>query len=407
MVSVPSVLKMKKLAINGGTPVRRRPFPKWPIYDRLEQSAIQEVLKSRRWGCLDGNKVSEFENKFAKYQGAKFGICTVNGTASLRVALQALNVGAVDEVIIPAYTFVATASAILDVNAIPVFVDINENTYNIEPDKIEEAITERTKAIIPVHFAGMPSDMDRIMEIATKHNLFIIEDAAQAHGAEWKGRKVGAIGDIGCFSFQSSKNVTCGEGGILLCDDEELAKRCRAIVNHGRREHAPWYMHYELGSNYRMTEFQAAILIAQLTRLDEQNKTRNDNGKYLTERLNKIEGIEPLNRDEHVTVHAYHLYIFKYDKKLFANASREQFVKALNAEGIPATTGYAMPLYRQPAFETISFGKYNYSSLHLPVSEAACKQSVWLPQNLLLGSKADMDDIVEAIEKIKLNAKEL
>ncbi|MDD5529489.1 MAG: DegT/DnrJ/EryC1/StrS family aminotransferase [bacterium] len=395
---------MKKL-VGLKRPVRTKPFPVWPVYDKLEQKALENTLKSNKWGCIDGNKVSEFEKKFANFHNAKFGICVNSGTKALEIALKALGIKSGDEVIVPAYTFIATAYAVAEVGATPVFVDIDNNSYNISPIEIEKAITKKTKAIIPVYFGGMPADMDSILKIAKKHNLFILEDAAQAHGSEYKGKKVGTIGDISIFSFQSSKNMTCGEGGIILTNNETLAKKCKSLVNCGRKEGEPWYMHYTLGGNSRLTEFQAAILLAQLTRVKKHNEIREKNAKLLTEKLKQIKGIEPLERDKNVTTNSYHLYIFKYKSKYFNGIPRDKFIKALNEEGIPASGGYIMPLTRQPAFnskigETADFS-LRYSQIHLPACEQACKEAVWLPHYVLLGDKKDVEDIVEAIKKIQ------
>lgn len=375
---------------------KRTHFPSWPIYDKLEIKALEETLKSGKWGSIDGNKVTEFEKKFAKFHDAKFGICVNSGTKALEIALKAIGIKPSDEVIVPAYTFIATAYAAAELGAVPIFVDVDENSYNLSPIEAEKAVTKKTKAIIPVHFGGMPADMESILKVAKKYNLAVIEDAAQAHGAGYKHKKVGAIGDISIFSFQSSKNITCGEGGIILTNNDTLAKRCRSLVNCGRKEGEPWYMHYTLGGNSRLTEFQAAILLAQLSRIKKHIETREKNAKLLTEELSKIPGIEPLKRDKNVTVHSYHLYIFRYKPKYFHNLQKDKFIKSLNAEGIPAAGGYIMPLNKQPAFKAM-----NFSNLRLPISEQACKEAVWLPHYVLLGNRKNMDNIIKAIKKVK------
>jgi dTDP-4-amino-4,6-dideoxygalactose transaminase len=406
---------MGKLALKGGEPYRKKPFPSWPVYGEEELRALKEVLYSGFWG-IGGKKVEEFERRFASFHDAQYGIAVTNGTAALEVALRAAGIQAGDEVIVPAYTFLATASSVLYVNACPVFVDIDPETYNIDPRKVEEAITDKTKAIIPVHIGGCPADMDAIMDVARKHGLKVIEDAAQAHAAEWKGRKVGAIGDLGTFSFQSSKNITSGEGGIILTNDRNLYELAWSYHNCGRRKEEAWYRHFILGGNYRMTEFQAAILLAQLGRVEEQTKRRNENALYLSKRLSEIPGIRPLKRDPRVTSHAYHLYIFRYDAREFEGLPRERFIQALNAEGIPCSPGYT-PLYRMPFFESIGRcplscpyhgRKIDYASLSLPVTERACnEEAVWLKQSIFLGTKEDMDDIVGAVWKIRENVEEL
>ena len=294
---------MSKLAIKGGEPVRESPFPQWPVFDRREVEALREVVNSRFWG-IGGRKVKEFEGKFAAYQGAKYGVAVTSGTTALEIALRAANIGARDEVIVPAYTFSATAAAVLQVNALPVFADIDPSNYTLDPRRVEETITDRTKAIIPVHIGGCPANMDSIIKIANRNNLMTIEDACQSWGAEWKGRRVGAIGNLGAFSFQSSKNITSGEGGIITTNDKELYELCWSYHNCGRTLEGPQYEHELLGFNYRMTEFQAAVLLVQLSRLDEQTKTRNENASYLSKELSKIGGVEPLQQCEEVTRHA-------------------------------------------------------------------------------------------------------
>jgi len=399
---------MSALAINGGKAVRTKPFSKWPVFTEQDERAVIDVVRSRVWG-IDGSEVPAFERMFAQYQQAKYALCVANGTAALIVALKAAGIAPGDEVIMPAYTFFSTASSVLEVNAIPVFVDIEPESYCIDVSKIEGAITEKTKAIIPVHIAGHPADMDRVMEIADCHKLTVIEDAAQAHGAEWRGRRVGAIGHMGCFSFQSSKNLTCGEGGIILTDNRELADKCYSYRNCGRMRDGAWYEHHVLGQNYRMGEFQAAILSAQIQRLDEQIYRRNENGKYLSNKLSEIEGMSPLECDPRVTQHGYHLYIIRYDSEHFAGVSKGRFLEALNAEGIPCTSGY-IPLYNTAFFKewansrvaTHLPGTEDYSKDSCPNTEKACyDEAIWLEQAMLLGDTDDMDDILTAVTKIK------
>lgn len=402
---------MAKLAIKGGKPIRTKPFHGWPIYGEEEEKALLEVLRSGLWG-IGGKKNEEFAEKFAEYQGARYGVTCANGTVAIEISLRALDIGFGDEVIIPAYTFMATAQAVLYVNAFPKFVDIDPETYTIDPKEIEKAITTKTKAIIPVHVGGAPANMDEIMEIAEKHGLYVIEDAAQAHGARWGDKGVGTIGDFGIFSFQSSKNITAGEGGIILTNDKELAEKAWSYMNCGRVRKGKWYEHHILGANYRMTEFQAALLLAQLKRADKLFKIREENARYLDKRLSEIEGINPLKYPPKARS-AYHIYIFRYDKDKFRNLSREKFIEALRAEGIPVSPGY-IPLYKMPAFLNYklpcngdSFSKY-CSSLHLPITERACYgEAIWIKQQVLLGSREDMDDIVNAIIKIRENLSEL
>ncbi|MCJ7659893.1 MAG: DegT/DnrJ/EryC1/StrS family aminotransferase, partial [Anaerolineales bacterium] len=259
----------QKLAILGGEKTKNSSFPDWPQYDDSERQALMEVLDSRVWWRTPGTRTLEFEQEFANYHQAKHGIAITNGTAAIEVALAALGIGSGDEVIVPDFTFVATASAVLFTGALPVLVDITPDTYCIDPDLAAAAITERTKAIIAVHMAGHPADLDRLGEIAQKHNLFLIEDSAHAHGSEWKGHKIGAIGDVGTFSFQQSKLMTAGEGGIILTNDDEIERLARSTHDCGRMPGEWFYNHFIYGSNYRLSEWHGAILSQQLKRLPE------------------------------------------------------------------------------------------------------------------------------------------
>ncbi|RLI37130.1 DegT/DnrJ/EryC1/StrS family aminotransferase [Candidatus Bathyarchaeota archaeon] len=406
---------MAKLALRGGEPVRRKEFPSWPIYDERELEALRAVLESGKWG-IGGERKAEFERRFAEYHGVRFGVAVVNGTAALEISLRAAGVPAGSKVLMPAYTFMATATASIYCNLIPKFVDIDPDTYTIDPKAMEESITGDEKAVIPVHIAGCPADMERITSIAERNGLVVVEDACQAWGAEWGGRRVGSFGDLSAFSFQSSKNITSGEGGIILTDDKELYEKAWSYHNCGRRMKGLWYEHFIPGTNCRMTEFQAAILLVQLERLPEQTRIRNERAAYLTRKLSRIDGITPLKRPEKVTNHAYHLYIFRYDEEAFGGLPREVFIEALNAEGIPCSPGYR-PLYKLPAFQRLGeipfiprelVREMDYSKVRLPNTERACyKEAVWLRQNELLGSEEDMDDIVAAVEKIKDNVDEL
>ena len=403
---------MEKLAIQGGNPVRVKPFQNWPVWDEREEQALINVLHSGIWGVsAEEGLIDCFEREYALVHQAKYGRCVFNGTAALEVSLRAINIDYGDEVIVPAYTFMATATACLMVGAIPVFVDIDPNTYNLDPDKVEAAISPRTRAIIPVHIGGNPADMDRITEIAKKYHLWVIEDACQAHGAAWKGQRVGAIGDLGCFSFQSSKNINAGEGGIILTDNEELAELCWSILNCGRVREGEWYQHEVLGGNFRMTGWQAAILLAQLTRFDELARRREENGLYLAECLAQVDGFQPLTRDPRVTQHGYHLFICRYDSSAFNGLPRHAFTEALQAEGIPCSEGY-VPLYRMKAIQDgtrrlkrFLTGKESTEPYpDCPVTEKACySEGIWFAQTMLLGTCSDVDDIVSAVMKIKRN----
>jgi dTDP-4-amino-4,6-dideoxygalactose transaminase len=409
-----TAIATSKLAIEGGTPVRNaetRPWPQWPIWDEPEERAILEVLHSGQWWSVGGTKVAEFEESFARIQDAKHCVAVTNGTAALEIVLRGLGIGCGDEVIVPPYTFIATASAVLSVSATPMFVDVEPHSLNIDPTKIEAAITPRTKAIIPVHIAGCPADMDGVMEVARKHGLRVIEDAAQAHAAEWKGRKVGAIGDAGTFSFQASKNLNAGEGGAIATDSDEVDDWVWSVHNVGRARGGRWYEHPVLGGNFRMTEWQAAILLAQMARLEEQAERRSRNAAYLNERLAQIPGITPLPPDPRVTRHAYHILIFRFDSAQFGGRSRDELIKALNAEGVPVWSGY-VPLYKEVVFQNKTAGKgswcqagrrIDYAAVaeQCPVCVQVCEDSIWMLQHNLLGSTKDMDDVAEAIAKVQ------
>lgn len=400
------------LAIDGGTPVRdiaQKPWPKWPIYNKEEEQALLEVLHSGKWWYVEGEQGLTIEKEFAQYQDAQYGVACTNGSAALEISLRALGIGCGDEVIIPPYTFVATASAVLAVSATPVFVDIEPDTLNIDPKQIEAAITSRTKAIIPVHIAGRPADMDAVLEIARRRNLYVIEDAAQAHGAEWKGQKVGAIGDLGTFSFQASKNLNSGEGGMIVSNNEQYADAAWSVMNVGRVRSGRWYEHHVVGSNFRLTEFQAALLRTQLKRLPEQTAHRAANANTLRRLLSEIEGVRLPSEDSRITCHANHLFTFRYQAEGFGGRSFAEFLKALNAEGVPCSSGY-VPLYKETVFARYRARKgawcqagtpQDYPNLQLPVCEQVCADTVWLQQYMLLGDTSDMEDIATAIVRIQ------
>jgi len=399
------------LALFGGKKVRERPFPAWPVFGVEEEQRLLTALRSGKWGKLNGDEVAEFERRFAAMHGCKHGIGVVNGTVSLRVALMAAGIRAEEEVIVPPYTFLATATAVVEANAVPVFADIDLETFNLAPAAVEATITPRTRAIIPVHMAGQPADMDAIMAIARKHKLVVIEDAAHAHAASYQGRPAGSLGHLSSFSFQSSKNLTSGEGGIIITSDDKLAEACRSIHNCGRIAGGLWYEHHVMAGNYRLGEFQGAVLNAQLERLEEQTRTRNRNGQYLAGQLSRIPGIHPQKRPPDCTRHSYHLFLLRIDAQEFG-APREAILQALLAEGIPICGGYALPLYRQPLFLNRAFGPYlpqaaarlDYGAVRCPNCERICaEQGAWLEQSLFLGDRSDMDDIARAFAKVYEN----
>jgi len=425
---------MAKLAINGGSPikdVKDNPWPAWPVWGKEEERSLIEVLNSGVWS-YNGPKETEFNKLFAEFTGTKYAVCTVNGTVTLQIALEALGIGVGDEVILPGLTWQATAATIIDVNAIPVLVDVCEDTWCIDPKEIEKAITPKTKAIIPVHLYGAFADMDAIMEIAKKHNLVVIEDCAHKHGGEWNGKKAGSIGNVGSFSYQLSKHLTAGEGGSVTTNDPVLAERMDALRNCGRRPEGDEYVNVDKGAgvygddgnflqsgNFRITEFQAAILIEGLKRLPEQNKVRDENGAYLNSLFLDIPGVTPLKRDKRETKKAYFNFAFRYNKDEFKGLSVEKFRSALEAEiGIGVDSSYE-PLnncslyvpHTKPARYKLNEAYWKAidpTQFSLPVSEKIFKEeSVCIHHKVLMGTNADMDMIATAIKKIYDNIDEL
>ncbi len=405
---------MAVLAINGGDKVRTKGWPSWPIWDEREIKAVEDTVRSGRWGRIGENTQTEkFEQVFAEYQDAKYGIAVTSGTAALTIALKAVGVDIGDEVIVPPYTFIASATSILQNNAVPIFVDIELETRNIDPDAIEAAITPRTTAIMPVHFSGRACDMERILEIAKRHDLAIVEDAAHCWGATWNDRKLGAVGDIGGISFQASKHLNCGEGGIILTNDEELAAKAFSFHHIGRLPGRPFYEHHFIGWNFRITEFQSAVLLAQFERLEDQTQRRHENGLYLDEKLDQIDGLRALRRDPFMTRIARHAFCLLYDEET-VGVPREKFMAAVSAEGVGCGGGYPHPLYKNPLFTEKRFGRItemveypDYADMYLPNCEKICDIVVWLGQTMLLGTREDMDDIVAAFEKVAENVDEL
>lgn len=409
-----------KPAILGGQALRTKPFPGWPNWYEDAEEHVLSILRSGNWFRGQGNTVTEFEKAYAKLLGAKRCVCTVNGTNSLLTALHALDIGVGDEVIVSPYTFIATYNVIIGSSALPVFADTDPETFQINPDKIEERITKRTRAIMPVHILGLPANMDRINAIAKKHNLVVIEDACQAWLAEWRGKKCGTLGDLGCFSFQNSKHLPIGEGGAVVGNDEELMDQVQSYHNCGRPfGSVKGKTKYPIiGTNRRMTEYQAAIGLSQIKRLEADTKKRNKNAQYLTSKIKDIPGIIPHKLYDGVTQAAYHLYPFRYKKEQFNNMSRNKFLRALSAEGIPCSAGYG-PQYNDELIEVAlnsknfkrSFRKARLKryreELNFPDNDQLCKEAVWLSQTLLLGSKTDMDDIADAITKIYENREKL
>ena len=401
---------MSELALFGGNPVRKKPFPVWPRITAGQKEQLLNTLESDSLG-IGSDAIKAFEDQFAEFQNAKYCIATSSGTNALWVALKAGGVSAGDEVIIPPYTFIATASAVLMANAVPVFVDIDPETFNIDPVLIEKAITERTKVIMPVHIAGNPADMDRINDIAKKYNIIVIEDAAQAHGAEWDGVKVGALASGGIFSFQSSKNMNSGEGGAIISNDDTFMNSCFAYYNCGRQRGREWYEHQIIGGNHRINAMAASLLLPQLQSVEDDMVIRDKNRKKLDRALNS-EGLVTIGSYEKATRVANHLYLLKYKADYFNDVPREKFFDAMRAEGVNTYAGYK-PLYREKVFDNqdddfpwlkdIDFAGISCAETEL----IADYESVWLTQNHLLGNDRDTQDIINAFEKVTTALKQM
>ena len=398
---------MSELAILGGPPVRSRPFSPWPQYTAADAQRLNQVLESRNWGGYPfPNKLaSEFAEKFAVLHGAQYGCCVANGTIALVVGLQAAGLRFGDEVIVPAYTWDGTAAAVLFAGGVPVFADIDPDTYCLDAESARRAITPRTRAIIPVHLAMRFCDMDALVALAAEKDLLIIEDCAHAHGGAYKGRGAGSIGDTGCFSMQSSKIMTSGEGGIVITSRLDCQEAVQSIVNCGRASVTDQFKQRMVGSNYRITEFQAALLLGQLEMLPEFAAKRSRHAKLLSERLARIPGISPLPPQPAITGEAIYNYVFRYRDP---RVSRDLFVAALDKEGIPSDGRFYEPVYRSDLFQ-VKAGDFpqldhDYRDCRCPVSErAAYDESVWLPQFLLIGDESDVDDIVRAVTKVTAN----
>jgi dTDP-4-amino-4,6-dideoxygalactose transaminase len=397
-------------AVLGGTPVRSAPFPAWPVADALEERALTDVLRSGRWNRA--SRVEAFERDYAALTGTAHCLATANGTSALVAAMAALDIGPGDEVIVPPYTFIATINVVLQRLALPVFVDTDRETFQIDARKIEAAITPKTRLIVPVHLGGAAADLDTILPLATSRGIPVLEDACQSHLAEWRGRKVGSLGTAGAFSFQASKNLNSGEGGALITNDAALAEAAYAFHNNSTPRGGGGFKYRGPGLNLRLTDFQAAILSSQMTRLAEQAARRDGNGAYLTRQLSQIAGITPAKMYDGNTRNAYHLYMFRYDAAAFGGLSRDGFLRALRAEGVPASGGYS-PLNTSPAvvaslgsraYERV-YGKETITALAArnvcPVNDRLCTEAVWLTQTMLLGPRSDMDDIAAAVRRVQ------
>ncbi len=389
-----------------GNKTKTKPFPKWPMCSEREVELVTKAVKSQDWWRMSGSMVKTFEKNFAEYHSASYCLGVTNGTHAIELFLAALDIGPGDEVIIPGFTFISTMTGVLYADAIPVVVDVNPETFCIDPKEIEKAISPRTKAIIPVHMAGHICDMDEICALAEKHNLYIIEDAAHAHGGEWNNQKIGTFGAGAIFSFQNGKICTCGEGGAILTNDKAIYEKAFLIHGVGRPENDRLYKHLELGSNYRMNEMQGAVLIPQLERLSELNKKRDQNAILLNNLLEDIKGITPQRYDDRVTLNTHYMYMFYYDPEQFYGLSRQDFVDSLIEEGIPAFIAYPnvsdVEFFQKNKFRRrINPENFPQKKLALDNSRKIGDEVVWLPHFTLLGDEQDTIEIVMAIKKIQ------
>lgn len=410
----------KKLAVLGGEKVRTADWPDWPVWEQDAEKKVIDMLRSGRWWRGSGEAVEVFEKKYAELMGTKRCLATASGTTALLVALHVLGVDAGDEVLVSPYTFIATYNVIFINKALPVFVDSDPETFLLNPSKIEERITDRTSAILPVHIYGLPVDMDRVNTFAKKHNLKVVEDACQAWLGEYKGKKLGTLGDLGCFSFQNSKNLPTGEGGAVVGNNDEIMDRCFSFHNCGRPYGSVKRTsdYPTRGSNRRMQQIQAITLMSQMGRIEKDADVRLENAKYLDSKLNEIPGIKTYKLVTENARSAYHMYPFRFVSEEFGNVKREKFIEALRAEGIPCSAGYGQQNKDGLIEEALNSKGYKrlFSEKRLnqwreknvlPGNDQLAREAVTFYQSILLGSRKDMDDIVNAITKIYENRNDL
>lgn len=406
---------MSTPAILGGQPIcEKEPvYHRWPLPDEKIRSALMDVLESGVWGTL-GPKSQEFAARYAAFCQAKHALPVLNGTVSLELILRALGIGRGDEVIVPPYTFTASVSAIVMVGAYPVFADIDPDTYTLDPKAAEEKITPRTKAILAVHLGGRPYDAEALNALCKKKGLFLIEDAAHAHGSSFNHRRAGSLGHVSSFSFQASKNLSCGEGGAITTSDETLYQKLWSMHHNGRPFDQYHYDHTLLGTDCRMAEWQAAVLLCNMDRLEEDNKKRMASAAYLDQHLKNMPGLRPLKQDPRITENSYHLYVFKYLEDEAKGLPRKLFIRALAMENVcmPAS-GYKDPIYqmeyiRGESFQKMTGREFQLDLATLPHNEqAAHKEGCWLYHSSLLGEQADMDRILEAMDRIIRSADQI
>ena len=400
------------LAALGGKKIREKSFPAWPHYDETEREALNRVLDSRNWWANHGVEVKEFEKEWSGYTGAKGSFAVTNGTHTLEVIFLALDIGDGDEVIVADWSFLATIGAILTVNAIPKIVDVDPLTGTIDVSQAEAAIGPKTRAIVCVHVAGSMSDMDALTALCKKHGIALIEDSAHAHGSRWKGEHAGTIGDAGSFSFQASKLMTSGEGGVITTKREDLIPMFKSFINCGRGEGIWYYRHLRLGGNYRLSEWQGAILRAQLKRFPDQQKNRGNNANWLNSEIAKIPGFTPQGRYAGCTEQGNYCYVVEVDSTLLSGATRDQIRHALLAEGIPLTTSYP-PLHKLEMFKDPSglaprlrgeVTKIRYNEQSFPVTDHLAANTLWFNTAVLMGTRDDANSVLQSIAKISEHA---
>ena len=405
---------VSELALKGGAPLRSTPFPTWPFGGDREKALLAEVVDSGNWWSSQGRKVKEFEHAWGSFHGTPPAVAVTNGTHTLELALMALGIGEGDEVIVPDWSFIATVSAILMVNAIPIIVDVDPLTGCIDPDLVEAAVTSRTAGVIAVHVAGHPADMDRLTAICAARGLALLEDCAHAHGSMWRDQHVGTIGDAGSYSFQASKLLTAGEGGAVVSRRSDVLERVRSFGNCGRDPGEWFYAHYRLGGNYRMTEWQGAVLLAQLERFPGQQRNRSANADLLNAELARIPGVTPQHRDPRCTVQGNYCYIVRIDAEAFG-AERDAVRLALGAEGIPLTMAYppihSLDCFRAPDGLSPRYRDRStmpdWAHQDLPVTDRLASETLWFTTAVLMGTQQDCTDVVEAVAKVRAHAAEL
>jgi dTDP-4-amino-4,6-dideoxygalactose transaminase len=402
-----------QLALKGGRALRDRPFSRWPITTAVDQQRVSSVLASGQWS-FDGPVEQEFARKFAAYCGAKEALCVANGSVSLEIALRALGIGPGDEVIGPALTWVATAGAVVNVGATPVFVDVRESDWCIDAAAVAAQITARTRAIIPVHLYAQMADLDELVPLAERHGLALIEDCAHAHGFEWRGRGAGTWGQVGSYSFQQSKVMTAGEGGALVTNDSALADRIYGLKNCGRKR-TPQSA-FGFGTNLRLTEFQAAVLLGQLERLDEQIARKNENSRALRCEFERVPGITVPAEQPQVTRRGMYGFTLRYDPAAFAGVPQDLLIEALRAEGLPVQRPYDV-VYRSPLWtagvRAMNFGRDARATERLglgarcPTAERISQQGLVILHHVFLGDAADVGDVAAGFAKVQAHAHEL